>query len=306
MTALLFERVPLVDRDARRRIEQLSDARELITGQALDWPGVLIESGRNYVTGVDAVALGYHYLGMNAGPSPVLMRGVRGPHPDRDITFAPGAVWVVPAGDPVSFSVAPLRAGIWLAIDPRHGERLLERARGDGATLELRRTYGVDVPQVRHLMLALLAEAQAHLSSGLAFVETLTAALVQQVLMHAGVERPAPERARGGLSPGARRRVLELIDANLEARLSIDTLAAEVGLSSAHFSRAFKETVGQPPHRFLLAQRLERARRLLETGAQLSDVAARTGFADQAHFTRHFKRQFGVTPGALRRARRCA
>jgi AraC-like DNA-binding protein len=156
--------------------------------------------------------------------------------------------------------------------------------------------------------MALVAEADTGTSTGVAFVETLAAGVSQQVVMHAGVRAAPRATARGGLSPGARRRVLELIDAQLDARLSIDTLAREVGLSSAHFARAFKQTLGEPPHRFLLSRRLERARRLLEgCGAQLSDVAARSGFADQAHFTRHFKRQFGVTPGAVARPRgRCA
>jgi AraC family transcriptional regulator len=63
--------------------------------------------------------------------------------------------------------------------------------------------------------------------------------------------------------------------------------------------------VGRAPHQHLMTLRLERARRLLETpDAALSDVAARAGFADQSHFTRLFKRQFGVTPGAFVRSHR--
>jgi AraC family transcriptional regulator len=63
--------------------------------------------------------------------------------------------------------------------------------------------------------------------------------------------------------------------------------------------------MGLAPHRYLLMRRLERARRLLDTpDAVLSDVALRTGFADQAHFTRLFKREFGVTPGIVLKGRR--
>lgn len=109
---------------------------------------------------------------------------------------------------------------------------------------------------------------------------------------------------RGGLSPLARRRTLELIDAKLDARLTVDALAREAGLSPAHFARAFKETLGRAPHQYLLALRLRRARRMLDApDSVLSDVALRAGFADQAHFTRLFKREFGVTPGAVRRER---
>jgi AraC family transcriptional regulator len=97
---------------------------------------------------------------------------------------------------------------------------------------------------------------------------------------------------------------LEQIEAALDARLTVETLAHGVGLSPAHFARAFKESLGRPPHQYLLALRLERARRLLETtNASLSEIAQRAGFADQAHFTRLFKRAFGVTPGTLARAR---
>jgi len=62
--------------------------------------------------------------------------------------------------------------------------------------------------------------------------------------------------------------------------------------------------MGRAPHRHLLTLRLERARHLLDApGARLSSVALRLGFADQSHFTRLFKREFGVTPGAVLRAR---
>jgi AraC-like DNA-binding protein len=89
----------------------------------------------------------------------------------------------------------------------------------------------------------------------------------------------------------------------VETGVSVETLAREAGLSPAHFARAFTRSVGRPPHQHLLALRLARARRLLAAAdARLSDVALRTGFADQAHFTRAFRRAFGVTPRTVMRA----
>jgi len=306
MRAPIFDRLAVRMPGARARIEMRADAAQHIVSQALHWPGVLLEVGRNYITGVERVALDHHYVGLNADSHPVVLRGV-GRSSDDDVTLAPGAAWIVPAGDPVTMRVEPLHMIVRMTIDPRRADAILEQGEG-GGRVELRRTYGVDTPQLRHLMLALAAEADPRTSSGLAFVETLIAAVSQQLAIHAGVEPPVPAPVRGGLSPAARRRVLALIDAQLDAQLSIDTLAREAGLSPAHFARAFKQTLGEAPHRFLLSRRLERARHLIERcGAQLSDVAARSGFADQAHFTRHFKRQFGVTPGALTRMPgRCA
>ena len=155
-------------------------------------------------------------------------------------------------------------------------------------------------------MLTLRDEADSRNPGGLAVVEAVTTALGHLLVRHAGVERTRPLRVRGGLSGAARRRVLEMIDARLDARLTVEMLAREVGLSPAHFARAFKETIGRAPHQYLLGMRLERARRLLELcGADLSDIAQRTGFADQAHFTRLFKRAYRVTPGALVRQWQC-
>jgi AraC family transcriptional regulator len=95
------------------------------------------------------------------------------------------------------------------------------------------------------------------------------------------------------------------MDAQPDAHLSIDSLARVAGLSPAHFARAFKESVGRAPHQHLLALRLESARRMLDApDATLSDIALRAGFADQAHFTRFFKRHYGMTPGMLLRSRR--
>src|SRR5213075_477744 len=84
----------------------------------------------------------------------------------------------------------------------------------------------------------------------------VTTALGHLLVRHAGIEQPRPVRIRGGLSGAAKRRVLELIAAALDARLTIERLAREVGLSPAHFARAFKETMGRAPHQYLLALRL--------------------------------------------------
>lgn len=188
--------------------------------------------------------------------------------------------------------------------DNRSSDRLVRANEDDARPMTLRQTYAIGGPQVQHLASAMAAEASAGRPSGLAFVDTLTAALALQLLKQAGTSPPRAMPRRGGLAPFVRRRVLELMEAQASAHLTIEALAREAGLSPAHFSRAFKESIGRAPHQHLLVLRLDRARRLLEQpNIALSDIAFRTGFADQAHFTRFFKRRFGVTPGAVVRER---
>src|SRR5207302_9440557 len=86
------------------------------------------------------------------------------------------------------------------------------------------------------------------------------------------------------------------------ARLTLEQMAAAARLSVYHFARQFKAATGLPPHQYVLARRVERAKHLLQTSADLSlaEVAAHAGFSDQSRLCQHFKRLVGVTPGQFR------
>lgn len=80
----------------------------------------------------------------------------------------------------------------------------------------------------------------------------------------------------------------------------VAVLARQLGLGREAFSRKFERLVGMPPHAFRLVQRLNMARDRLRAGREIADIACESGFADQSHFGRHFRRAFGVTPRAYR------
>jgi AraC-like DNA-binding protein len=108
--------------------------------------------------------------------------------------------------------------------------------------------------------------------------------------------------ARGGMGFGSLRRTREHIERRLAHRISLPELAAIAGLSAGHFSRAFKQSVGMSPHRYLLKRRIAAAAELIRnTERPLAEVALSVGFCDQSHFTRVFAREWGDTPSAFRR-----
>src|SRR2546426_4648811 len=112
-------------------------------------------------------------------------------------------------------------------------------------------------------------------------------------------------RTHRGLSPGAKRRVLEYMDAHFDEPLTLESLARVAGLSVHHFARAFRQSTGEPPHQFLLRRRIERATEMLkQPELSLSEIALAVGFSDHSHFARHFRRLVGMTPGAARWAQR--
>jgi len=111
-----------------------------------------------------------------------------------------------------------------------------------------------------------------------------------------------PQRpAYCGLAPWQIGRVLSHIDRNLESRLMVTELAALTRLSPSYFSRVFHASFGVSPHHYVLHRRIQTAQTLmLNPDATLSSIALLTGFSDQAHMSRTFRRLIGVTPRACR------
>lgn len=111
--------------------------------------------------------------------------------------------------------------------------------------------------------------------------------------------RPA---ATAAAEPAAVARLArEVLDDDPATISGIAAVAAVVGVSTAHLVRSFAHSYGIPPHRYLLGRRLDLARRRLLAGEAPVEVAMATGFYDQAHLTRHFRRLLSTTPGRYQR-----
>ncbi|MCE9927441.1 AraC family transcriptional regulator [Aeromonas media] len=95
-------------------------------------------------------------------------------------------------------------------------------------------------------------------------------------------------------------RAAELMQDDSASPLSLLQLSAVAGLTPSHFVRAFSHHYGMTPHAYLLDRRIRHARTLLKQGQPLAEVALASGFADQAHFQRQFKRRVAATPGQYR------
>jgi AraC family transcriptional regulator len=114
-----------------------------------------------------------------------------------------------------------------------------------------------------------------------------------------------PPPPKPGLAPWRVRRAADILRTSLTDSPTLTELAGEVGMSPYHFLRAFKASVGVPPHRYQMNLRLQRARELLEiTDLPMSEIAAHVGYDDPSYLARLFRRHFGTTPVSYRRERR--
>jgi AraC family transcriptional regulator len=179
----------------------------------------------------------------------------------------------------------------------------------DPARLAVPPLDGQDLPQLRAALSAVDAELTSGGIGGPLAAESLANLLVVHLIRH--VLAPLrPTRGLDGALPRRRlRAVVEYIDDQLAAGLTLEQMAAIVHLSPYHFARQFKAATGLPPHQYLIARRVERAKEfLLLHGHDLSlaEVAASAGFSDQSQFSHHFKRLVGVTPRQFRKSARTA
>lgn len=167
-------------------------------------------------------------------------------------------------------------------------------------------SQGVSMTRAGQLCLDLLLLLLKALGQGYTgcdpFVRHVTLALLA-IFRHPGMDEWRTSDAMpGGLKPWQRALAMELLTDDVSSACSLDEVAQRCGLSTAHFCRAFAKSFGLPPHRWILSQRLEKARALLtEPSRSLADIAYECGFCDQSHLSHAFSRRFGMTPGAWRR-----
>jgi AraC-like DNA-binding protein len=157
---------------------------------------------------------------------------------------------------------------------------------------------------VAHLVNAVRPAMQRPEQANQLFVDYVVLALTAHVARTYAGMRPFKDSPKGGLAPWQEHRACEWLAAHLDGSRPLKEIAAQCGLSVSHFSRAFRQSTGLPPHRWLLQRRIEAAKALMDDRRQpLAQIALTTGFADQCHFTRVFSKHVGVSPGAWRRAR---
>jgi AraC family transcriptional regulator len=179
--------------------------------------------------------------------------------------------------------------------------------------IELIPQFAINDPIIQQLALALKLEIQTGCMSGRLYGESLGTALAARLVQNYAVSKPALEFKANTLAQSQLRRVIDYIKANLTQDLSILDLATLTGMSESHFSRSFKRSVGIAPYQYLMQQRVERAKQLLEkrslakplpqqkppgTGIAISAIALDCGFANQTHLTKVFRQMTGMTPKA--------
>jgi AraC family transcriptional regulator len=172
-----------------------------------------------------------------------------------------------------------------------------DNARG----VELRNCFQIRDPEIETLCWAVKREVETSRPSGPLYLEGLSLALASRLISQHSSIAKAPELPKG-LSKSCLKDVLEFIEDQLAEDLRLAQIAKVAGVSVSHIKTLFSRSTGTPIHHYVVARRIERAKKLLtEDNLSISQIASECGFAHQSHLARHLRRATGMSPRALKR-----
>lgn len=273
------------------------DADGKSAGAGVVWPGLLVERHRLKPLVFPESTAETHLIAMHLRPARLewLLDGHA-----RTRRVRRGSLDLIPRGTLFEVYSPDETEFLLLALDAC----VVERAAGEACAAErgvLVVQLGIRDPQIEHIIFALKAELDAGCPSGRLYGEALATGLAARLLGKYAARVPAAHNHNTILPAYKLRRVTEYINDNLTENLTLAELAAVASMNPHSFSRAFKQTTGTPPHRYVSNCRVERAKALLaDDELPLVEVGLSVGFQNQSHFTTLFHRLTGVTPKAFR------
>jgi AraC family transcriptional regulator len=218
----------------------------------------------------------------------------------RSESLEPHTIMLMPRGSRHRFVAKDPIATISVALHPELLSRALDEA-APGPAIELTPQWNVADPHVASMLLALRADLEDGSPAGRLYGESLGTALAVYMARRYGATPSQTRLLRDGLPAYRLRQVLDYIAAHLAQDLSLAEMARTAGMSPHHFAVLFRQRMGTPPHRYVVEQRIERAKHLLRNHARpILDVALLSGFESHSHFGRVFRRIVGMTPSGYR------
>ncbi len=171
----------------------------------------------------------------------------------------------------------------------------------NGDRLELWPTFQTRDCQIEAIAMMLLAQLHQKSFSSQLYVDSLANILVVHLLRQHATTKPQLPIYQGGLPQRQLMQVLDYIDAHLDRNLKLENLAQLLDMSQFHFSRLFKQSIGLAPYQYLIQQRVERAKQLLQqSDKSIADIAFDCGFNSHSHLSKQFRQLTGMTPKAYR------
>ena len=216
----------------------------------------------------------------------------------------PGTLNLTPANVEAAWRASgPSRAIVILIPDAFLSRVISEHWEADPRHIELIPHFLSRDPVIQGVATRLALEAQSGSPPERLYAESACEFLAHHMIHSYSTLSAPPPRVSGGLPARRLKLILDYIEENLAQPIAMRQLGELAGISTRHFERAFRQSIGAPPHLYVLRKRVARAQNLLlgEHGLTIDEIAVRAGFSSSSHLSSIFRRQTGYTPTAFRR-----
>jgi AraC family transcriptional regulator len=219
-----------------------------------------------------------------------------------DGTFFPYNFLLAPAQTPAFFWWNQTDESIAFSIEPTTLQQIaIETNCLNPTQVELRPIVYSRDPKIEFFARAFYEEMQNDGLGGQLYGESLSNLFLIHLLRHYCAFEPKLKQYQGGLPKHKLQQAIDYIQANLDQKLSLEAIAQHLNMSVYHFCDLFKQSVGIAPYKYVLQQRVERAKQLLKDEERaIVDIALECGFANQTHLNKHFRKLTGMTPKSYR------
>lgn len=270
---------------------QTNHARIIASSNELGWEGLHLEVGTNTGCDIDELMVNGHYVGLHLNDRPITISTRTAGH-WCDTIMVPHSLWIHPEGTP--FSARHSSFSHWAAavIDGAFLDSVMGRHH------ELQASVIVEDKLLTHSLFALIDQLM-DIDPRVVRNTSLSSSLIHSFVLALGSRQGVPAiplPQNGGIAPWQIKALRIWLGENIGSALSVEAMAARVGLSVAHFAREFKRSTGVTPWNYVVELRVNLARELLLQGNSANGVALRCGFADQSHLCRAIRAHFGVSP----------
>lgn len=271
-----------------------------LSSHGLGWEGVLLEKGTSPHFYPTNVSTPYFYFAL--GLEEALHWEAELDEGMEALITVPGEVWINPPRTAFTHKIDDPCYFVIVAIEESY---FFERCPlpTSGRDIRFLNNYNVNDSALKSTIELFLLEVESGGKNGPEYVNSLVSMLSVYYLNNYS-DFASPVEASSNDSRFSERelaKIDELIEARLDQPIRVEDMADRLGCSKFYFLREFKKLVGETPYQYLLNHRLERAKAALGSGHQnITATAMALGFNDQSHFTRAFKKRFGVTPGKFK------
>ena len=280
------------------RLDPFLESRPALSSAPLRWRGLALESHTVPAGLIHRHEHPEHFIELVFDGNVSYEVSERGQ--TRRFISQPGTICLLPRGSEHEVNWLRESQHIVVALKPCRLSNVLEEAAHE-SNIELREHWNLIDRHISTLLMEMVADLEDGSPAGTLYGESLANSLAVYLLKRYSNLTTRLESYRGGLSRSKLNRVLEYINANLSDNLELGVLAKVAGVNLYHFARAFKQSTSESPHQYVLRRRIEQARELLgHSQVSIIEASARTGFVDQSHFSKVFRRIVGVSPSEYR------